>query len=709
MAKYQHVGPPELLDDEDDGNDGWFVNESPKKKHNQLLEEEVNFPIKVIKPLGVSCGLNKRDFDITLDENSQQWFNQIYQYWKQCKSLYLPINTQFNEIFFSLLPAFRFSNTDKKSQMLSGVIQQFYGSVSNPYLYALKFFANTNDHVNPKANSFAYTILEELANYKRMNHHPSNLNNALLLDDNIKLVAFNFLKKSGQITTFKLVVDTFEMIKSKELFVPEIRELIAAKYFKEAGQIAYDLQLFHEFTIDDFLIPLVLQDKLGIFEDYIDKAVNLRVPMIQLLDTFLQRDSSVRQICDNYISRYQLQDVKYDKLHKKPVAKLLNRLLRKYQLPDSIAPNMKKQKEFGSLFFILRKNYVEKSLNKASFEEMVKDTIGNDNMELQIELVHTCVSYGAIDDGIEWTKFYKVSLDDVPSIVRNVINGDCKSVQYSDDSNSETLSNESVHTLPPKEKCCVILVNEIELYRAMIDDLQTAKMVSFDTEWKPTIISCSDVSLIQLAKREKVYLLDVITLMSLKMSDRDWNLLGKCIFNNEEILKIGFAHSTDISMLVKFQAFGIQYNQHSSHSYLDLQGLWQKIVNFAGFRFPHHEDLPSHSLSNLVKLCLGKKLDKSNQFSNWQQRPLRPEQMAYAALDAYCLFEIYDIIESIITNMGIEFDALINNILMANKKDIASLAKKDSRQRSHPKQQQQQRQQLISSNESERITRNPRR
>lgn len=185
--------------------------------------------------------------------------------------------------------------------------------------------------------------------------------------------------------------------------------------------------------------------------------------------------------------------------------------------------------------------------------------------------------------------------------------------------------------------------------------------------------------------------------MQLNMSSRDWSLLGRSIFNNDEILKLGFAHSTDISMLVKFQAFAIQNNPHSAHSYLDLQSLWQKVVHFPDFQFPFHDDVSSQSLSNLVKLCLGKKLDKSNQFSNWQQRPLRPEQITYAALDAYCLFEIYDVIGSVITKMGINYDELINNILMENKRDIASLTKKESRQRNQniqqPRQYQQNQQQ----------------
>lgn len=557
--------------------------------------------------------------------------------------------------------------------MLSSVIHQFYGSVSNPFVYALKFFANACDHANPKSNSFAYSILEELQLFKRKFLSPDEVSR--MIDDNIKVVAFNFLKRCGQITTFRLAVDIFELIESKKLFVEEIHELITTKHFKEAGQISCDLQLYHEFEMEDFLIPLLLQDKLGIFEDYLDKAINLREPTIQILDSFLSRESTVRAICDEYIAKYELQDIKYDKLHKKPISKLLNRLLRKYQLSDKIAPNMKKQKEFGSLFFIIRKYYDERSLNQASFDEMVKDTIGNQNKELQIELVHSCLSYGSLEDAVKWAKYYDISCEDLPNQVKGAIENS-KEFSCNESLLSANIIDEDVHTLSLHESC-ILMVNDVQNYHAMINDLKNAKIIAFDTEWKPTILSCSDVSLIQLAKRDRIYLLDVITLIQHSLTENEWSLLGKCIFNNEEILKLGFAHTTDISMLVKFQPFGIQHNHNVSHSYLDLQGLWQKVVvNFPDFKFPYHEVEPtSQSLSNLVKLCLGKKLDKSNQFSNWQQRPLRVEQMHYAALDAYCLFEIFDVIGEVITKMGINYEQLINNVLTENKKDIISLTR----------------------------------
>ena len=48
------------------------------------------------------------------------------------------------------------------------------------------------------------------------------------------------------------------------------------------------------------------------------------------------------------------------------------------------------------------------------------------------------------------------------------------------------------------------------------------------------------------------------------------------------------------------------------------------------------------SLSKLVVAVLGKPLDKSQQTSNWEERPLSMQQQLYAAIDGHVLTTLFD-------------------------------------------------------------------
>lgn len=198
-----------------------------------------------------------------------------------------------------------------------------------------------------------------------------------------------------------------------------------------------------------------------------------------------------------------------------------------------------------------------------------------------------------------------------------------------------------------------------------------------DAEWKPSFNSKSTIALIQLATKDYIYLIDGL---SENFESKDWNNLGKYVLKNDEILKIGFAPGTDLIMFQNsFPSLNLSTNLQFSTSFLDLQEFWRKLNQITNFKFPFPGENSSENLSNLVKLCLGKKLDKSNQFSNWEKRPLRTDQCLYAALDAFCLIEIYDVIEREISKIGIDFNDFLANFLYENKTKIVIKKKENSR------------------------------
>lgn len=77
--------------------------------------------------------------------------------------------------------------------------------------------------------------MEELANFKIS----SKIDSSQYIDDNIRMVSFNFIKKQSQQNMYKLVVKTFDLIERKTIFIEKLRELIATHFYKEVNYIRY--------------------------------------------------------------------------------------------------------------------------------------------------------------------------------------------------------------------------------------------------------------------------------------------------------------------------------------------------------------------------------------------------------------------------------------------------------------------------------------
>lgn len=209
------------------------------------------------------------------------------------------------------------------------------------------------------------------------------------------------------------------------------------------------------------------------------------------------------------------------------------------------------------------------------------------------------------------------------------------------------------------------LVDSEEMFKRLLDtEFQDIDIVGIDCEWKPNFGGQkNELALMQIATRQKVFILDIIKIGT-KVPEL-WQNLGKFLFNNCDILKLGFGFTSDI-LMIKQSLPDLNFTPKQI-GFLDLLSLWKVLDKYPNVKLPFEGSRSGPSLSTLVNQCLGFPLNKSDQFSNWEKRPLRDSQLVYAALDAYCLIEIYDIIKQCCERVDFSFDDTCYN-LMVNEK-----------------------------------------
>lgn len=114
---------------------------------------------------------------------------------------------------------------------------------------------------------------------------------------------------------------------------------------------------------------------------------------------------------------------------------------------------------------------------------------------------------------------------------------------------------------------------------------------------------------------------------------------------------------------VKYKGFG----------YLDLGQLWKNIAS-VGVQLPYPKVSSGEGLNSIVEQCFGKCLNKDEQCSNWENRPLRDSQITYAALDAHVLIEIYQLFSNTCAMNNVNFEEICYQIM--EKSGFSKIKKK---------------------------------
>lgn len=160
------------------------------------------------------------------------------------------------------------------------------------------------------------------------------------------------------------------------------------------------------------------------------------------------------------------------------------------------------------------------------------------------------------------------------------------------------------------------VVKDEDISKAL-DLIKGARLVGFDTETKPSFKKGEfyHVSLLQLATDEHALLFRLHHL-------KDFSLL-KMFFEDTSIVKAGVAIHDDIKALQKLFPF-------TANGFIELAEIAKQ------------KNLKNFGLKGMTEEVLKLTLSKKAKLSNWEASELKPEQLYYAASDAWIGKKLYE-------------------------------------------------------------------
>ncbi|KAI4495687.1 hypothetical protein M0802_008522 [Mischocyttarus mexicanus] len=521
-------------------------------------------------PYMASCQENSDEdlFFRTIDDATKIWLNTLYDMWKLWK----------------------------KCEGVHKTLFDYFDTAPNPYLSTLRILVNVPDFKQAKAGStLSFTVIEEFSNWLVL--QKDNFKECLVPD--LKIAAFKLLSLHKNMQLVKMVSNIYEFSEHQELFLLMIKNMVNKKKYKEAAQYVTMLKLQSCYADpEDLLLPLILQNKLTVVEDFLLEYPNIQEILVSYLDNLVALGKNMENKLDQYIQANNIPDVKFWAIQMRPLSKLIARFVKIYNISPKWCPNLIRRQNEGALQFLIHKRFNDKSLNTESWREMIKEAVGNDKV-LQLECVKL-LSWLVINDGASTSK-----------------EEDCED------------SSTVYHTLKLPRDAIKLIDNPQKFEEFLNNGLKGINVVGIDSEWKPTFgIKKTQLALIQIATERNVYIIDVVSIGN--KLDQLWTELNLLLFENKNILKLGFGTANDL-LMIRDCLPAISSKAHGQ-GYLDILFLWRKLVDKYKYEFPYEGDkkFTSESLSKLVEICLGARLNKSDQFSNWEQRPLRESQIIYA-------------------------------------------------------------------------------
>lgn len=543
-------------------------------------------------------------------------------------------STTMDPLWSQHLEALWHSARNKKTEPLVKVLQTYFDKAPNCFECAFSLMRAASDFHKNRPTALSYTIMSVFQEW--LLEHPE-LYPALLTKD-IKRRALMTVLKQTNTSLIDLVCRVYKLNEHRVDYMDIVQDLLIRKHFNEASTVVTSLKLHDYFSIEEIAIPLFLMDKMALLENYMAGLPELQKEVVVYLDSLYNDGNRA----DGVISNLNVKMISRDKIHPKTLAKVISRLLKQYGLPVELCPHVHYSRSKSALKYLIYKRYNEGDFSEASWREMICEAVGT-NPTLQHDLLNELLWVDDYENALSFA--IKLGLPDHqwPRSLRTfrVQCGPHKVQELLKSWNLNYDKDDPSKYLPLRiDLCDVHMVDTADGLDTCIEVIKDFDVVGIDAEWKPTMgLTPSRLSLVQLAVWDGVYVLDMLKLSEI-LSEEQWGQLYTDVLSSNEILKLGFGIAEDLKLLAET----IKFPGGKIHNVVDLCSFAEKLrCDCPTLMKPVVPKERGHKgLSELTRTLLGLPLNKDEQCSDWENRPLRQSQMKYAALDAFCLLQLYE-------------------------------------------------------------------
>ncbi|XP_038404556.1 exonuclease mut-7 homolog isoform X7 [Canis lupus familiaris] len=406
----------------------------------------------------------------------------------------------------------------------------------------------------------------------------------------------------------------------------------------QAALLGMKLKLQPGLDVEKMSIPLLLQDKVNLVERYVAGFPDLQRRLLALLDSWCQPDFDIRVVARQHP---QVMSPRLERLSPRALSQQVLSLLERHGLDPALCPNVVTQRRLATLRYLCYKRLVEGSMSQENWTDHVQCLVGQDEW-LQEELLRLLASPDnkaaaaqcALDLSLPEERLSAPVATELRRLKLQERRAEAPLEDRRDGYYQPPISREDIHFLASWE----------DLARHEAELLQPGQVVGVDLEWRPSFGTGGrpQASIMQVAVGGRVFLLDLPLLSQPTggQASQAFCRLVSQLLSDPSITKLGYGMAGDLRSLGA-SCPTLAHVEKQLRGGLDLLQVHRQMRIADMPALGRGEARGLRGLSLLVQQVLGRPLDKAQQLSNWDRRPLSEEQLVYAAADAYCLLEVY--------------------------------------------------------------------